>query len=432
MALHPQENTMTKPLRHRLRALLLAITAVATLGAAACDPPPSVAPGELLRSSLAFDQSPNVDAADMAALAAGHLELARELLALTEGDGALSPVSITTAFSMLSVGAKGQTLAEIEDGLHLLPQERLHLAQNALELSLRAKARPASDENDGVVLEPTNQLFGAIGFAPEAAFLDTLAERYDAGLRVLDFEGAPEASRVAINGWVSDVTREKIPELIPEGVVTRDTRLALVNALYLKAAWSAPFQESATTDASFRLAGGAEVSVPTMHGAVEGRYAVVDGVQVLELPFTGGELALVLAIPRDGASEDAALAALGSADLAPRAMDLALPKFQVRKQLDLVKALKDLGVTAPFDEAVCDLSGINAEERLVVAAALHEAFVEVNEEGVEAAAATAILIDTKTGGFPDVEVKVDQPFVFAIVDQSTRMPLFVGRIHDPR
>jgi serine protease inhibitor len=273
--------------------------------------------------------------------------------------------------------------------------------------------------------------------APATAIPEAMAIMVDGKFRHLPVvsEGrvvGMVSMRVAINGWVSEVTREKIPELIPEGVVTRNTRLALVNALYLKAAWSAPFQESATTDASFRLASGAEVSVPTMHGAVEGRYAVVDGVQVLELPFTGGELALVLAIPRDGASEDAALAALGSADLAPRAMDLALPKFQVRKQLDLVKALKDLGVTAPFDEAVCDLSGINAEERLVVTAALHEAFVEVNEEGVEAAAATAILIETKSVGIPDVEVKVDQPFVFAIVDQSTRMPLFVGRIHDPR
>lgn len=422
--------------RVRSRSLLLALVAVTTVGAIACTPPPSppegAAPGELLRSSLAFDESPAVPDEDMAALADGQLALATDLLAGMEGNASLSPLSISAAFSMLSAGARGETLEEVEAGLHLLPQEQLHLVQNALELALRDRDVAPSDEHDGVTLAQANQLFSALDFHAEDAFLDVLAQRYDAGLRLLDFQGAPEASREAINAWVADVTREKIEDLLPEGIIDPATRLVLVNALYLNAAWQTAFEASNTAPAPFFLADGEEVEVPTMRGVVEGRHGVVGDVELVELPFVGGELAFVIALPGDDVSEAEAIAALGERSLSGASLQLSLPKFSVRSELDLRPALEALGVSTLFTGA-CDLSGINPDEDLFVTGAVHEAVVEVDEKGVEAAAATAIVVGRDSSiGLDPVTVTVDKPFVFAIVDRATAVPLFVGRVLDPR
>lgn len=412
----------------RYRALQLALVTLTVGGLVACTPDLE-APGTLLRSQLAFDENPSVPDEDMRALASGQLELAADLLAGIPGNAALSPVSINVAFSMLSAGARGQTLAELEEGLRLLPQDQLHLAHNALELALRDRDVPPGEGHDGVTLQQANQVFAALDFRAEDAFLDVLGQRYDAGVRLLDFQGAPEDARKAINQWVSNITREKIDELLPPGAISEATRLALVNALYLKASWRTPFEESATSLAPFRLANGTEVQVPTLHGGVLGRHGIVGGVEVVAVPFLG-ELALVVAVPRD-ATEAEAIAALRSDALASVSLDLALPKFSVRSELSLRSALEALGVEALFDAATCDLSGINDDEDLFVSAAVHEAVVDLNERGVEAAAATAILVET-SGVADPVTVTIDEPFVFAIIDGRTTAPLFVGRVVDPR
>ncbi len=430
---------MTRTLPCLPQPLLVAASALAVVGLLGCPTDPALphepaAPGDVFRSALTFDANPDIDAADLLAHAQGHYALAGDLLAQLDGNASLSPLSISAAFSMLSAGAEGQTLSELEDGLSLLPQEKLHRAQNAIELALRDRNLPATDEHGGVLLTQANQLFGAVGFTPEDAFLDILAERYDAGLHVLDFNGATEESRAAINEWVAERTHDMIPELLGPNSVSPNTRLALVNALYLNAAWASPFEETFTAPRPFTLESGASVDVPTMSGGVAGRVGQQGDVQLVEIPFVGEELVLAIAVPRAGASHDDALLALATAERSDAFVQLTLPKFEVRSKLNLKDALVSLGVVAPFDADTCDLSGIHRAESLYVGAAVHEAVVEVDENGATAAAATAILVVGRGASEPEdvIEVNVDEPFSFAIIDRTTDMPLFVGRVVDPR
>jgi serpin B len=387
-------------------------------------------PGHTARSALSFDDSPAVDDAALHDLAAGQVALAADLLALggTAHNQALSPVSISMAFAMLSAGARGNTLAEVEHALHFPAQDVLHPAMDALLVRLRALDVPAGADNDGVLLRPVNQVFQEQTFDVAAAFLDTLGSRYDAGVQLVDFLNEPDPTRVAINDWVLEQTRDRIADLLPPGSIDGLTRLVLVNALYLKAAWQQAFPETATSDGTFHAAGG-DVTVPFLRADInEAGHARIGDVDVLELPFAGGALAFTVLVPRGGAAVDlVALAgqldALGSGEVYVN-----LPRFRVTVPLDLKDALGTLGVHDLFDPSVSDLTGINSDADLYVSGAFHKTFVDVNEKGVEAAAATAIVIgDT---AMPPTVI-VDEPFYFLVRDRGTGAPLFVGYVADP-
>jgi serpin B len=332
------------------------------------------------------------------------------------------------AFAMLSAGARGETLAEMEHALHFPPQESLHPAMNALLVRMRDRDVPASAENDGVLFRPVNQLFQERTFAVEGPFLDTLGVDYDAGVQLVDFRTEPDPTRLAINAWVLERTRDRIADLLPDGSIDSLTRLVLVNALYLRAAWEQAFAEEATGDGTFHAAGG-DVTVPFMRGDIGGmRYARIGEADVIELPFAGGELAFTIVVPRGGAPVDLPALAARFDTLADASMQVHLPRFRVTLPLDLVEALGALGVHDLFGAGACDLTGINPHADLVVTGAFHKTFVDVHEKGVEAAAATAIVVG-ETSVPPTV--LVDEPFYFFVRDRSTNAPLFVGFVADP-
>ena len=369
---------------------------------------------------------------------------AEAMLAAEGGDGAgntvLSPASIGIAFAMAQGGARGDTEQRIAEVFGFPAQPGLHEAMNELTAQLDAVAGrgegEAGSDGDEVVLDLADAVWLQRDFPFEDAYLDLLGRHYGAGLHTADFRSDPEAGRRAINAWVEDATRERIPELVPSGVITPDTRAALVNAIYLKAAWQEAFDEAATADADFHLADGTTVQVPMMHApALDATAADGDGYVAVEVPYAGGELAMLVIVPDEGTDLDELRGRLGDTALAdvartlrPALVDLSLPRWETGAALDLGPVLTALGLPVPGG----DLSGIGPD--LSIGAAVHAADITVDESGTEAAAATAVIVEeTAAPVVPDaVVVRADRPFLFAIRHTGTGAPLFVGRVADPR
>lgn len=280
------------------RALLLAALAGPLLAACGTEragsPPVARGPMELVSSSVR--RSPG-DARRVPAAVRSAWGLGADIWersADAPGNLALSPYSILAALGMTLNGAHGATRDEMLRVLGAASEDELNGGLNALTRGVEALVR------EDVELAAANQLFGQRGVAFEEAFLDTLAREYGAGLRTVDFVGAAEAAREAVNAWTAEQTRDRIPEILPVGSVDALTRLVLVNTLYLKAAWLEPFEEALTTSDPFRLADGTTVAVPTMHGLAGTAYAEGDGWAAARLPFAGGELAMTVVLPAAG------------------------------------------------------------------------------------------------------------------------------------
>ena len=438
--LHPVPSVRLRHVISRLGLGLAMSAVVAASAACPIGPPESVdpptSPGTLVRSELAFNAAPDVDVDAVADATAGQYDLAAELLTAADAaqNLAVSPTSIAMAFAMLSAGARGTTLEELESGLSLPAQETLHPAMNGLLVALRDRDLPATEESDGLELAPVNALFPQEGFEVETPYLDTLGTRYDAGLHLMNYVDAPEASRLSINGFVDENTRGRISELLPAGSIDPSTRLVLVNALYLKGAWAEPFEAERTADGVFHTANG-DVTASFLHGVHNNaRHLVTREHEIVELPLVGGELVLDIVRSSLGAGADATVAPLAATlrDLSsstPTPVDIALPKFKVRLPMDLIPALRGMGVDAIFDNA--DLSGISSTTDLTVTGAFHETFFALDEKGIEAAAATAIVTGETSVPPPPVTVVIDEPFTFILRDVATNTPLFVGQIADP-
>ena len=265
----------------------------------------SDAPGELVESSKGRITTPNAGPEELGQVAKDNAAFAWDFYreAAKPGENLfLSPHSISVALAMTWAGARGNTETEMADAMHFtLGQERLHEAFNALDLELQKRAEAGSaDAPLPFRLNVTNALFEQIGFGLLDPFLDTLAQHYGAGVRLMDFVGETEASRLAINQWVSERTEQRIEELIAPGIIDAATRLVLVNAIYFTASWAEPFDEAATRDAAFRRLDGSEVTVPTMHQVVETMYGEGEGFQAAELAYDGQQLAMLLLVPDEG------------------------------------------------------------------------------------------------------------------------------------
>ena len=397
-------------------------------------------PGTSARSAVPFNVSADADSADIDLAGEGALLLAIDLLDSNEetGNEVLSPVSVLEAFGMLSAGAHGETLVQLESAMHLLGQDRLHDVINAWNVGFAARNLPAQladpDQGlgaaDAVILSIVNQIFQQQEFSVEPAFLDTLSAHYDVGVQQVDFKGNAEGIREDINAWVFDQTRTRIADLLPADSLSTDTRLVLVNALYLKAPWTTPFDAAATADGVFHAAAG-NVTASYLHGLQEGSFVALDGLDVVDIPLRGGALSLSLFIERSDSPVELVTAWRALPNLEPATLQLSLPSFELNTATDLKTALASLGVTDLFDSESCDLDGINAEEDLYVSGAFHKAFVALNDKGLEAAAATAIVVSTEASAPAPVTVNVDRPFTFVIRDRQLQVPLFVGRYVSP-
>jgi serpin B len=285
------------------------------------------------------------------------------------------------------------------------------------------------DGGEWVELSSANRLFGQQGM--------TWQRDLEELLTVVDYADS-EVARAAINAWTSEQTHDRIPEIVPAGVLDEETLLVLVNALYLKAAWEEPFHAASTTASDFHLADGGLVQVPTMLGHVDAQVGAGDGWRSARLPYLGGTLAMTVVLPDAGRLADVeALVAERdwSAVLEAPAHDrleLRLPRFTVRTSASLGELLAALGMPTAFTDDA-DFTGFTVEEPLKISEVLHEAFVAVDEDGTEAAAATAVVMARGAGiPAPPVPFVVDRPFLFAIHTAADGDPLFVGRVIDPR
>jgi len=399
-------------------------------------------PGETVKSDKARETSPNVPAADLAELVAGNSAFAFDLYQqVRDGGGNLfySPYSISVALAMTYAGARNETEQQMADTLHFtLPQDRLHPAFNKLDLALasRGEDTPGGD-GEGFELNIVNRIWGQTGYSFLAEFLDVLAENYGTGLSLLDFVTKPEESRLVINDWVSDQTEDRIENLIPEGVITSVTRLVLTNAIYFNAAWAAPFEAELTRDRPFNLPGGSQVTVPMMTQVASFNYAAGDGYQAVELPYEGNELSMVIFLP-DADRFDEFEGTLGATrvetilqDLNQREIELTMPKFTFEWAASVKSVLSAMGMPVAFSAAAADFSGMNGVRELFLQDVIHKAFVAVDEEGTEAAAATAVIVGLTAAPSASLVVTVDRPFVFLIRDIETGAILFVGRVLNP-
>ena len=420
--------------------LLIASTLVLTL--AGCAPSGPTISADELRSSEPRETEPSVPAGDMDALVEGNGEFAFDLYhQVADGSDNLfySPYSISLALAMTYAGARSETEEQMAQALRFgLPQDRLHTAFNGLDQELSARGEGAQGKDDeGFRLNIVNAIWGQKDYSFLQNYLDTLARNYGAGLRVLDFMGAPEPSRVTINDWVEEQTEERIKDLIPEGAINVMTRLVLTNAVYFNAAWASQFEEGFTAPGPFHLLDGAEVNVPMMRQTAGFRYAGGPDFEAVELAYDGHELSMVILLPAAGRFEafedsldygvvEGAIGALQHAQVA-----LTMPRFKMETSFNLNDALSELGMGIAFEPSAADFSGMDGSRDLFIADVIHKAFVDVDESGTEAAAATAVIMEATAMPAQPVQVTIDRPFVFLIRDIETNTILFVGRVMNP-
>jgi serpin B len=394
---------------------------------------------DLLRADVPRIESPDVSKAQMKDLVRGNNDFAFDLYRAGEGGGNLvfSPYSISLAFSMAYVGARGETEAQIADTLHFLPQETQHPAFNVLDGRMSGPgAKSGGGGGEPFELNVANAVWGQRGYPFRDAYLETLAGHYGAGLRTMDFGDPVKASR-EINAWISARTEGHIKDLVSPEHVSPPTRMVLANAVYFKASWLYSFEESNTKDGPFITPDGSKVNVPMMRQTGEFSYAEDDGYRAIRLPYEGDRADMLIILPEEGRFEevegrlDADLLEEAQGRLEPRYVRLTMPRFDFESDLELLELLEGMGMTAPFDPDRADFGGI-AKERLYISAALHQATVTVDEKGTEATAATVLGMAESAGApSPQAEMKLDRPFIFAVTGRGTGTVLFLGRVTDP-
>ena len=434
--------------RALLRGLGLALTGAAAAPLAGCDSGGGSGGSVEGISDIALAQvaraapDPASLPAAVAAVQAFTADLYRRLAgaAAATGNVVCSPYSVAVALAMTRNGARGTTASEMEAVLHAPPLDRWNAGLNTLQghLDGRAGRRKRQDGSTATIsLDVANSLWAQRGVTWEGAFLDALARDYGSGVHLVDYRADADAARTRINAWTSTRTHGRIPKLIPSGVLDDFTRLVLVNAIYLKAPWEQPFTPALTGDAPFTRGDGSRVTVKMMRQSdLTTGYAAGPGWQVVGLAYAGSQLAMAVIVPdpgRLGALERSldGVALRGMlTGLAPTVVSLSLPRWTFRTQADLKAVLIALGMPTAFTDKA-DFSGMTTDEQLLIAAVLHEAFVAVDEEGTEAAAATAVVMQELSAPIHQVEVTADRPFLFVIHDVETGTPVFIGRVADP-
>ncbi len=399
-------------------------------------------------------------AADPAAVAINQLGLdLHRRLAGEKADAnlCLSPYSIQCALAMTYAGADGATRAEMAKVLHYPAGDAIHESLPALSKALdgitenttqwaEAQKRQGGS-GEPIVLTLANRLFGRKGYAFHEKFLAQLQGTYHAPLEQMDFSQPGEATR-RINGWVAEQTRERIKNLIPDGVLNEATRLVLVNAVYLKGPWADAFREAATKPEPFHVAGGASKDVPTMTQHRHFGYAKHDGYTAVTIPYFGRGLHFLVIVPDDvkglaGVEKKLTAEALADcAQMGSQDVILHLPKFKIEgSTISLTKELGALGMKTAFDQpkGSADFSRMaprTPSDYLYISEVLHQTFIAVDEKGTEAAAATAVIMAAGSAAPVQppkpIEVKVDRPFLFAIQHGETGACLFLGRVTEPK
>ena len=403
-------------------------------------PVPSSQSGNLM-GKLAYDSAPQFTEAELEQLVASQNELAREIF-LEQVDPnenlVISPYSLYQALSMLYAGAAGETANEMRLAMRLSWEDaRVHRLVNALNQQLLNSAGTGNEDGQAFELQIPNALWADKNGTYEQAFLDTLSQNYDTGMKIVDFDNANAASD-AINAWVAEQTEQKITQLAEPSMFNTDTALALTNAVYFKAAWQYPFNEAATAEAPFTLLSGDQQNVPTMRLSETLDVSVTEALTMVRLPYAGGTMVMEILMPNldlwnspDGIGQIWS-GKLYYPEMQPEPVSLSLPKFRIETPtMDLIPALKASGMRLAFTEEA-DFSGISGDQSLYVSTIAQKAFIDVNEQGTEATAATIAVVQQKMapGGEP-LQITIDHPFIFLIRDTATGAILFMGTVMQP-
>jgi serpin B len=348
------------------------------------------------------------------------------------GDGNIlfSPYSISTALSMTYEGARGETADEMEAVFGFLenPSERLP--------SVARIYNTLNDADREYALHTVNALWVQQGYPVVEDYVDAIVGYYGGDFNALDFVAEPDESRVTINDWVEERTNDRIKDLFPSGSIDADVRLVLTNAIYFKGDWLMEFDEEATGEEEFHVSPTKTVTVDMMRlGGETFNYAETDELQILELPYTGEDVSMLVVVPKEGCMGE--VEAQLSADrlgewvelMEGTAVNVYLPRFTFETKYFMKEDLAEMGMPKAFTDAA-DFSGMNAEDQLFIDKVIHQAFIEVNEKGTEAAAATGVSVKL-TAAAPEETFRADRPFVFFIRDMDTGVIMFMGRVTDP-
>jgi len=352
-----------------------------------------------------------------------------------DGNVFFSPLSAATALAMTYAGAQGRTATEIAKVLRLTEKPpEVHYEFGALLSELNAvrasKCRLLS----------ANALWAHAGTLFLEPYLNLVRSRYDATVDELDFGSAPQKAEDKINRWVEERTENTVTRLIPPGTVDPQTRLVLTNAVYFKGAWQERFSPELTHDAPFILSDGGTTTVRMMHRTGSFRHARANGLQVLELPYDAGTLSMVLLLPDEPNGLDrlerlmnAEMFSQWTAALKPSQLEIYIPRFKSSSDYRLDGTLKALGMIDAFSSLKADFSGMTGKKDLFVGAVFHSSFVEVNEEGTEAAGASGVVMRLKSGAPKPLPVfRADHAFVYVIRHVPSNCIVFLGRMAKPQ
>jgi serpin B len=386
---------------------------------------------------------PAVDGIAEAELVKNNNQFAFDLYAKIRGEPGnlfVSPASISTALAMTYAGARGTTAEQMAKTLHFPADEKkLHPTLAGLNKKIQA------GQGKGYEIQMANALWVQQGFGLQPAFLDTMKSHYGAGVREVDYIGGTDAACKSINGWVEQQTKERIKGLLQPSDLDKLTRLVLTNAIYFKGSWGARFPKTGTRDRPFYRKNGDFVTFPMMAQCAPFPYWESDTLQVAEFPYVGKQLSMSIFLPRSAEGLPAfektvtpEKIAEWSSKLSEQKINVYLPRFKVTQRLDLKESLRDMGMPLAFDSDKADFTGMTGtdpQKKLHISKVIHEAFVEINEEGTEAAGSTAVVGTAKSVKGP-VEpepptFEANRPFLFVIRDNRSGSILFIGRLSDP-
>jgi serpin B len=359
------------------------------------------------------------------------LEQLYSQLKTTPGNLFFSPYSISTALAMTYAGTRGETEKQMGQVLHFgKDQRQLHSSFGELQRQLSNAGK-----QPGIELSVANALWAQKGHPFLPPFLEVAKAEYQA-----DFETGAEPARSEINRWVTQKTKDKIKDILPPGSLTHLTRLVLANAIYFKGVWTKPYGKPQTATQPFHRSTTSQVEVPLMHHFDNVRYTEGSDFQAVELPYRGDELSMVVLLPRkvDACGElesrlTPALLSFSLGQMKPQKVEIFLPRFKLESSFDLNDTLVRMGMSEAFGPKA-DLSGMDGTRLLYISGVFHKAWGEVNEEGTEAAAATAVAVAGRAvmkQPPPPPVFRADHPFIFFIRDTRSGSLLFLGRFADP-
>ena len=360
-----------------------------------------------------------------------------QVLKKEEGNIFFSPFSIATALTMTLTGARGNTELEMQKVLHLteIVNKKENISQ---KYKLLCDYINSFQQKEGILLSVANSLWLQKEFDVEQSFQQILRNMYASEIFLVDFQRETENARLTINKWVEQKTQDKIKDLLSPGSINPLVRLILVNAIYFKGKWYSEFDKNLTKEDDFFLPDGEKVKVNMMTKKETCKYAENDELQVLELEYKTSNISMVLFLPRqrNGLSMlesklnmETMQSLLNSMRM--KEIKVFLPRFTFTSQFSLSSVLKTIGMQDAFDPMKADFTGISKSDKLFIFDVLHKAFVEVNEEGTEAAAATGVIVGITCVPAEPVVFRADHPFLFAIRERTAGSILFIGRVYNP-